>query len=416
MGLSNVAGYFSKLKAGFDEIEVKSYLLDISPDVFSYTNTYKVNVYLNFVKYLYMLRTKSKNIVFKIFFLMIYKLFLLPIFVWALFKFDVFIFGFNHSFYRLFDLPILKFFGKKVILVYLGSDARPPYMNGIELIIEKRSVSQIARRTKKVKNKIRFAEKYADYVISSPTIGQFHEKNFIDWMCIGMPTILQQEDENIKSVSHKVTRIVHAPSRPITKGSAIFTKIIEKLKLKYEIEYIELVGKTNDEVLNELQQCDFVLDEIYSDMPLGGLSSEAASFKKITVVGGYYFELIKSDVQNKYIPPSLYCHPDQIEELISRLINDKRLRESLGKDIFNFIKMNWSSREIASKYLMLIDNIYPEEWVYNTNSNEYIYGYGISKEELKKQYINMYDKFGIEVFQLKHNPNLEKKIFDFIHA
>lgn len=415
MGLTNIAGYFSKLKIGFDELGINSYLFDVTSDPFSYTNSSEVNKYVQFLRYLYVIHSKYSNKIVKLIFIAIYKLCLFPIFIWSIFKFDVFIFGFNHSFYRLYDLPILKFFNKKIIFVYLGSDSRPPYMSGIDLIIKKKSLEELFSKTKKIKNKIHFVEKYADYVINNPASGQFHQKNFINWMCIGMPTILYDFDSNNFSSKKNEIRIIHAPTRPITKGSAIFSEIIQRLQLKYNINYIELVGKSNSEVLDELKRCDFVLDEIYSDIPIAGLSSEAAAFKKISIVAGYYNEKIKNDVKDNYLPPSLFINPSDIEENIINLIENKYKISVLGKEIFDFIAENWSSKEIANKFSMLINDKFPEEWLYNTMDNSYIYGYGISKEELKKQYIEIYNKFGIEGFQLEHNPKLEKKVIDFIN-
>lgn len=416
MGLGNIAGYFSKLKAGFDEIGVDSYLFDVSVDVFLF-NKSNHNIYIKILKYLRKQRAIHNNKIIKILLILIYKILLLPMFFWSIIKFDVFIFGFNHTFYRLYDLPILKFFGKKIILVYFGSDSRPPYMSGIDIVIKKSSASDLVLKAKKVKHKIEIVERYADFIINSPVCGQFHEKNFINWMCIGMPTVFENDNlcNSLKYKKNNEIRIVHAPTRPITKGSTIFYEIIKKLKQKYNINYIELVNKPNAEVLLELQRCDFVLDEMYSDVSVGGLSSEAASYKKISIVGGYYSEEMYNDAPIKYLPPSLYCQPSEIEEAIVNLIENRNKAYSLGEELHDFILENWNSKVIANKFLMLINDNYPSEWIYNTNSNRYIYGYGISKEELKKQYSDIYDKFGIESFQLKHNVELEKKILEFIN-
>lgn len=60
---------------------------------------------------------------------------------------------------------------------------------------------------------------------------------------------------------------------------------------------------SNATVLQELQQCDFVIDELYSDVPLAMLATEAAIFGKPVIVGGYYSNNFSPENPDSQIPP-----------------------------------------------------------------------------------------------------------------
>lgn len=410
MGMSNMAGYFTKLQSGFDKLGIDTFILDVTSDPFNYG--VKQSCYIRYLRFLFSQRGKG-ILPYKLLSILLYKISLIPFFLWTLFKFDVFIFSFNMSFFRLMELPLLKLFKKRIIFIYLGSDSRPPYMSGIDINLKKSSLIQLINDSKNIKAKIKRVEKYADVIINSPASGQFHEKDFINWMCIGMPTNIEEYDKKENKINK--INIVHAPSRPITKGTLTFLEILNRLKDKYDIEYIELVNKSNSEVIKALKQCDLVLDEVYSDIPVAGLSSEAAAFKKVSIVTGYYKNEINNDLPSKkYMIPSMYDIPENIEKNIIKLIENKDLRDDLGERMYKYILNNWSSLEVAKKFVLLIENRFPLEWIYNTKSNEYIYGYGISKNHLKDVYREIFEKYGIESFQLSHNERLLNEIKKFI--
>jgi glycosyltransferase involved in cell wall biosynthesis len=409
MGLGNVAGYFSNLKNGFDQIGEQSYHLNVDHHVYVLRETDSTNIYIRLLRYLYGTRSNKKlGKLKKISLALIYKMSLIPMFIWALLRFDIFIFGFNHSFFRLYDLPILKFFGKKIIFVYLGSDARPPYMNGAEIIYNKSSIDAILKKTANVKKKIDYVEKYSDYIINSPTIGQFHERDYINWFAIGMPTILasSKRGEDLTIDTSGRVNILHAASRPETKGSYYFNELIEKHKEKYNINYVFLTGVPNSVVIENLKKCDFVLDEIYSDSPMGGLGAEATAYGKPTLVSGYYSEKIYEHTPKRFIPPSVYCLPEKLEENLIKLCEDKVFRVQKGIELRNFIEKNWSSKSVAKKYMLIINDQVPSEWFFDWKSNDYIEGYGIDRVKIFEICKVIKNVYGKEKLFLSHNLKL----------
>jgi glycosyltransferase involved in cell wall biosynthesis len=416
MGLGNIAGYFSNLKNGFDQIGEQSYHLNVDNNLYGSRETDSINIYVGLLRYLYGTRSNEKlGMLQKISLVLIYKISLIPMFIWALLRFDIFIFGFNHSFFRLYDLPILKFFGKKIIFVYLGSDARPPYMNAA-IIYKNESIEDILRRTVNVKKKIDYVEKYSDYIINSPTVGQFHERDYINWFAMGMPTVLASSKggEDLTIDTSGRVNILHAASKPETKESSYFNELIEKYKEKYNINYVFLTGVPNSVVIENIKKCDFVLDEIYSDSPMGGLGAEAAAYGKPTLVSGYYSEKIYEHIPKNFIPPSVYCQPEKLEENFIKLCEDKVFRVQKGIELRNFLEKNWSSNLIAKKYMLIINDQVPREWFFDWECNDYVEGAGIDRVKIFEICRFIKNVYGKEKLFLSHNSKLTRTL-DEIH-
>ncbi len=178
---------------------------------------------------------------------------------------------------------------------------------------------------------------------------------------------------------------MHAPSKPGPKGTVVFRQIIESLRKKgHQIEWIEIIGRPNREVIEAIQNCDFVVDELYSDMPLALFAVEAAFYGKPAVVGGYYAEHIGQVLSEQDVPPSLFCAPNSAEAAIEKMIVDPEYRLNLGARAKEFVRNRWSPKQVAGRVLKLIDGTYPREWMYDPSTIRYLEGCGHSAEQGRK--------------------------------
>ena len=415
IGLREVAGYFSNLKKGFEEIGVNCAFLNLGGNPFNYDlgNNPKWVTALNLVGE--KVGTKfSKSFILRAIWLLIFQnIFGFFAFFIAIFRYDVFIFGSHSSFFFFLDYIILKLLGKKIICVYLGSDTRPIFLNGYAFT-GKGNIKALRTITKFQKLVINFSESFSDISINHPPSAQFHKKEFVKSISIGIPTLVPSL--KAKPAINKKIKIIHCPSKDLPKGSHLFAEIIQRLKLKYDIEYIKASGIPHQEVLNLISTADIALDEFYSDTPLAVFASECASQKVPVVVGSYYINDIKSDYNEKTLPPSAFVHPNDIEKTIEELILDQEKRKKLGEEAFNFVQNNWSASTVAKRYIKLINNDYPNEWIYNPNNNKYLYGCGLSKEQLL---INLKKfskgKKGSNVFFLKDKPLINDEYLKIIN-
>jgi hypothetical protein len=152
-------------------------------------------------------------------------------FIYALIKYDVFIFGFGSSFFpKNIDLFILKFFGKTIISnLGHGSEARPIYINGFQSF---HKVNYMIAHAKKMSKKIQFIEKNSSMVIASPLSSHYIKGPYINFLVLGIPYY----KKNYKNYSARKlvasVRVLHAPSHPAGKGSVIIRDAINSLKNK----------------------------------------------------------------------------------------------------------------------------------------------------------------------------------------
>lgn len=216
--------------------------------------------------------------------------------------------------------------------------------------------------------------------------------------------------------AHKV-RILHSPSHPEAKGTFKIREAIERLKLKgYPLEYVEIIGKLNIEVLNELVRCDFIVDQLYSDTPMAGFATETAFLGKPAIVGGYAQEEIRRFFSPDKIPPTHYCHPDEIEAAIEKLTMDEEYRMKLGKQAKQFVETNWTPKKVSEHYLQLIEGNNRQDWLYEPKNIRYLHGWGLPEYRAKQVIRTVIEKGGKEALQLSDKPELERMFVEFAYS
>ncbi len=432
IGLENIAGYSSMLQKGFNRLGIKCDLFTRGSHHFEYQTSIQNPMVSLFhrVFSLYKKLYQSDAKVLKTSGYIIDLFAVTPFFLYALFKYDVFIFTYKSCFYRylqFIDLPILKWFHKKLIFVFLGSDARPPYINGAflhkrgtikanTLNIDAKHLKVINRRTREWKKHIQTIEKYADVIINHPPTSHFHEKPFVSFLHIGLPYEDKGMPPNASVKDKNKIKILHSPSYPAAKGTKLIRKAIQTLRSKgYPIDYSEIVNQPNHVVLEQLASSDFIVDQMYSDTPMPGFVTEAAAFGKPAVICGYYWEQIKKGMPPEKIPPSLFRHPDELEASIERLITDTDFRHELGHKARCFINQHWDFRRVAQRFLRMINQDIPHNWYFEPMEIADVHGACISEELAQKMLKALLDTHDKGVLCLSDKPYLEKLFLDFAY-
>ncbi len=296
----------------------------------------------------------------------------------------------------------------------MGSDSRPSYLSGNYVLTKydnPSGIHQCYTDVKKQIRRIRYFEKYSDYIVNHPPTSIFHSKPFLAFMHIGFPC---EEFNDHQPASERIIgkiRVLHAPTNRFGKGTEEIIGIIDRLKTKgIEIELDVLENVSNKMVLDSLKNCDFVIDEMYSDIPLGGLGVEAAMAGKLVFNSGYYTKYIESEYPKNVIPPSYFCEPDKLESfLFNSISRNENFRES-GIILNEFVRRNYHCLEVARKFSMIIADKVPTHWYFSPRNISYLFGYGISHEKLKvflKQYV---DTYGKEALFLQNSYDFEKRM------
>ena len=415
IGLGEVCGYGANLKKGFRQLGVECDLIDMFDHRFKYGGD-DTNLLVRWLRWLLVKRvdTPQSQSFRRAFWYSVYLLSMLLLLLWALPRYDAFIFLTRVTFLKHYDLPLLKLLNKKIVFIYPGTE-RAPYICGshMELGAKSLTTEQCIRVAEEKKKSIHTMDKYADVLIDYPPTGHFHERPFV--LSVVVPYEDDFEQEINERDNHRGSvRILHAPSNPKYKGTSKIREVIKALESKgHSIEFVEIIEKPHSVVLEELLRCDFVVDELYNDSPLGTLGTEAAFHGKPTITGGYYAEQIYKDIQADWIPPSHFCHPDEIEQAIEKMIVDKDYRLELGRKAKAFVETHCSPKQIASQYLQLIEGNVPQEWLYDPKDIRYLHGCSISESRAREVVRAVIEKGGVGALQLEDKPGLRDMFVAF---
>jgi len=421
IGNKEIAGYFTQLKNGFDKLGIHSDLWFLVGSNYYNPPMNKLALINQAVFRFYKHCRKSVLLPLLLPAAAILMIIHTIVFCFALIRYDVFILN-SQPFFTYHELAILRFFRKKIIVVFLGTESRPAYLSGNNILGKysrgdgKYKLERCFRDTQAQFKRIRRIERYAHYIINHPPTALFHSKPFISWLHIGFPNDqVQRKPEKFSSGFSRVVRILHAPSNSISKGTSVIETMIDKLQKEgLPIEYVRLENVLNERVIDELAKCDLVVDELYSDVPIGGLGTEAAFAQKAVLNGGNYSGFIHRDYPEKVIPPAIFCQPENLHYEIRNLVNNKALRLKKASELHQFVTSRWNNVQVAERYLQIIEGEIPEGWMYEPSKLSYFQGYGISRERLRSFLKSFVMHHGKAALCLDDKPELQQQLTSFI--
>jgi hypothetical protein len=172
MGVKEVAGYYTHLKRGFDQLGVTSAFVPFDAHPFGYGQGARIPWLARLVRYARVsakTNRKKKRKRQRAFWERVESLASFLFLLWVIPRFDVFIFGYRNSICRLKDLPLLRRMGKTIVFVFHGSDSRPPYLNGSFMAADRgATLEKCVRKTAEFKAELTEIERWADFIISHP--------------------------------------------------------------------------------------------------------------------------------------------------------------------------------------------------------------------------------------------------------
>jgi hypothetical protein len=282
-----------------------------------------------------------------------------------------------------------------------GSEARPPCLDCLGDALAAEKILSLPRECKARRSFVRRVEALSHVVISTPTIGHYLTKDFLNGNDIGIPVIppdiedkgysLEPDESQLEkhnsSSKEAPLKVVHAPSNPRIKGSEIITRVLEKLERDGLIEFKLVIGQTNQQVRETLSNSDLLVDQLYSDIPLPVLASEAAFFGVPTMIGSINWPEITTNFSSDSLPPAIFIHPDNLEEeLRNHAINRVKI-ESVSVLVRSFVSQHRNPRAIASLYEpIILGNKRSYEGIRSIDPKQisYVSGCGSSQEAINQ--------------------------------
>lgn len=430
VGPEEIAGYFYHLSRGLNELGYSTDFITFEPlHKYDQRGSIQGGFVIRLIKAINSKKASVTNRSIRIAISIPAELISMAWSCYAILKYDIFIFGFGRSLIRFknIDMWIIKKLNKKIISnISFGSEARPPYINGkydYQLIKNPDSIKKVYRDSLKISSTVSRHFKYADYIIGSPmSTAQFATKEFLNYLRFGLIVDYEDKFETVASELENKNkgsiRILHSPSHLRVKGTMQIRKTIKELiKEGYKIDYIELNNVPHVKVIEEINACDFVVDQLYSDTPLTTFATEAAYFGKPTIMAGYDLDGLMSHYNEIEFPAIFICKPSEIRSALITMINDRNLREQIGASAQKFVKSNNSPNAVGRKYEKLINDMVPDNWFIKPENYVNLDGVGIESDVAMnniQNLINTYGEsglcFGLSEYKLKAIKVIDSKL------
>ncbi|MDD5672072.1 MAG: glycosyltransferase [Candidatus Omnitrophica bacterium] len=203
-------------------------------------------------------------------------------------RYDVFHFNFGSSLidfpYALLhhlDLPVLKRKGKKIFMTYQGCDARirsdtiRRYKTSVCHHCRQWHCSVFADWVKRVR--VRKVSRYADkiFALNPDLLDNLPGASLEFYSCVDL-----EEVKPIPFEASKTLRVVHAPSAPEIKGTAIVKKTVERLRADgFQVELDLVMNLPHHEAMRRYAGAHVAVDQLYAGW-YGAFAVEAMALGK----------------------------------------------------------------------------------------------------------------------------------------
>jgi len=332
---------------------------------------------------------------------------------WALRHFDAFVFLYGKTITNTaLELRILRALGRRSVVFFVGSDARPAYIDGSRYERDRpfaaaRAVAAAARQ----RRWIRSLERHAGRIVSARTTAHFLTQPFVNWFALG---IARPAQFCAPPAAHGVVRVLHSPSHPVLKGTAEVRAAIERLRARgVPVELHTIEGRPNAEVMQALRDCDLVVDQLYSDTPMAAFATEAASLGRPVIVCGCAAEQALAQVGPLPLPPTVYVRPEAFEATLEGLVLDEDRRHALGRACADFVALHWSPPTVGARLLRLLHGDVAPEWWCHPGELNHVVGCGLPESVAREHVAAVIRHGGTAALQVSDKPGLERAFVEF---
>jgi len=279
-----------------------------------------------------------------------------PFFLNYFFRYNSFIFLFGNTLFpKNLDLPLFKYFKKRTIMWFFGSDIRDIKLRELELkkmgikYFHNEAMEDNPDLKEKKLRMIHKVEKYVDYIITGPSIAQLLTRDYLG-KDLSSRVYLPFDISSIKISNHqnKKVVIVHAPSNSNIKGTKyVLDAILQLEKEGYEIEFHLLRNVSNRIVRETLSHADIAIDQLFAFGP--GMFALEAMAACCVVLGGNIHQI------SGYPPelPIIHTDKENIYQNIKMILDNPQMIQIIGRQSRKYVEQYHDSRKIADKIIKI---------------------------------------------------------------
>jgi glycosyltransferase involved in cell wall biosynthesis len=264
-------------------------------------------------------------------------------------------------------------------------------------------LKKTVRMLRRTRRRLRRIGKYANWRMDNPFSSHLQPGRLVNWFHVGTPVAGGEERTHRDSLIH----VLHSPSVPLVKGTSKIVAACEACRQTVpELTLTLITGRPNREVLEALKSCDFVVDQLYADVPCAGFVLEAAGFGKPAVVGGLGWsdEWLQFSGLAEY--PAHVVDPDGIEEGIRRMAVDADFRECVAAAARRLARQ-WDVAAVAERLETVLRGAAPPEWTFDpAELPVFCSGCGIPRETIADAIRRIARVYGWSELGLDDKPRL----------
>lgn len=270
------------------------------------------------------------------------------------FSYNIFHFYFGKTLHkRQWDLPFYKFFGKKVIMHYLGND--------IELYrwsVENYSITNMQhlfspdsgqKHDEKILKRRGFEKRYLDKeYVCAPQYAPFNRKAEILPLAFDLSSVPLSKPLNWNKGDE--LKVLHAPTSRKKKGTEFLIRAVDRLQnegYKIELEIIE--GVKHSELLKRYENCHLSVNALLGGWyGTAGIEAMAVGRPLVTFIRPEFLKLMKTPSE-KF--PIISANKDSIYFVLLSILQGKISLKGRGMACRKYVEDVHDYRELSRKLL-----------------------------------------------------------------
>ena len=252
-----------------------------------------------------------------------------------------------------FDIPLIKARGKRIAYRFTGFDIRLPSW---DLEVNPHSPFRYGYEhpfnEPVQKYYLKFLEEYVDqFLVQDPEMEQFSPKP-----AHIIPRALDLKNwTNVGISKSDCPLVVHAPSNNIYKGTKFVLEAVDQLRQEGLVfEFKAISGMKHEEAVSWYKRADIIVDQLLIGAT-GVLTLEAWALGKPCVVN-LREDLFKPFYKTSELPVA-NANPDNITEVLRKLIKDYEWRKELSKRGRETVEQFHDVNKVIDQYIDLYDGM-----------------------------------------------------------
>ncbi|GAA1946099.1 hypothetical protein GCM10009689_29100 [Brevibacterium antiquum] len=240
---------------------------------------------------------------------------------------------------QMWDLPLLRSLGKKIVTSFHGSDIRRASHHVAEDPWSFYRFADIPCDEEKIDTRLAIIRTYANHMTVSSVLDAVYAPD-----AAYIPKSLNLNDYAMSALPNPSRPVVlHATRRRATKGTDIIEAGLEELQRKFNFEIKVVEGACHADLIHEIKSADIVVEKLLGG-DAGVLSLEAMALGRVAVAR------IRDEVLNQHpTMPIASADPKTFQGTMAKLLTSPQLRQELADAGRVYVETTHSANSAAQK-------------------------------------------------------------------